>query len=226
MPDTHLLYERNFDTLLLDSLDFLRRSSDLHEVDDEGQAFARISITYSLLLLEAVANTCLEHLDLSRSVHDEMDRLPVLAKFDFYLRIRFKGRNLDRGSHYVEWLYELKRLRDGLVHLKPHKVEWIGDLDGSMSAESVRTKSLDIAVNPKFWGKSDAINVSRGVHGFLRYFFREQCRYGPTKVASLLFSESRVPGDNNHFFPCAPRHWKALFASRDVDLSYIKLMWV
>jgi len=226
MSDTHLLYERNFDTLLLDSIDFLGRSTDLHEVDDDGQAFARISITYSLLLLEAVANTCLEHLDLNRSVHDEIDRLPVLSKFDFYLRVRFRGRSIDRGSHYVEWLQELKRLRDGLVHLKPHKVEWVGDPDEGMSAEAVRTKSLDIAVNPKFWGKSDAIKVSRGVHGFLRYFFREQCRYGPARVASLLFSESRVPGDDNHFFPCVPRRLKKRFASMEIDFSYIKLVWV
>ena len=226
MSDTHLLYERNFDTLLLDSIDFLGRSTDLHEVDDDGKAFARVSITYSLLLLEAVANTCLEHLDLNRSVHDEIDRLPVLSKFDFYLRVRFRGRSIDRGSHYVEWLQELKRLRDGLVHLKPHKVEWVGDPDEGMSTEAVRTKSLDIAVNPKFWDRSDAIKVSRGVHGFLRHFFREQCRYGPIRVASLLFSESRVPGDDNHFFPCVPRRLKKRFASMEIDFSYIKLVWV
>ncbi|KAL0630452.1 hypothetical protein Q9L58_010701, partial [Maublancomyces gigas] len=104
-----------------------------------------------------VANTCLEHLDLNRSVHDEIDRLPALSKFDFYLRVRFKGKSIDRSSQYVEWLRELKRLRDGLVHLKPHKVEWVGDPNEELSAEAVRTKNLDIAVNPKFWDQSDAI---------------------------------------------------------------------
>ena len=218
MPDTHLRYERNFDTLLLDSIDFLDRSMALQRLDD-SQAFARVSITYSLLLLEAVANTCLEHLDLNRSVHDEIDRLPVLSKLDFYLRIRFRGKSIDRGSQHVEWLKELKRLRDGLVHLKPHKVEWIGDPDSEMSAEAVRTKALAIAVNPSFWDKSDAVKVTRGVHGFLYFFFREQCRYGPTRVASLLFSESKVPGDDNHFYPCLPQRLKKQLAMLEIDLS-------
>ncbi len=43
-----------------------------------------------------------------------------------------------------------KVLRDGLVHLKTHKVEWHGDPEAEMSTEAVRTKALDIAINPKF----------------------------------------------------------------------------
>jgi len=225
MTGFHLAYERNFDTLLLDSINFLLDAGELHPSDDKGQAFSRASIIYSLLLLEAAANTCIEHLDLERSVHSEIDRLPVLAKFDFYLRTRFSQRSIERGARQIESLKELRSLRDGMVHLKAHKVDWIGDPEAGMSAEAVRTKSLKVATNPKFWDIADATSTARGVHAFLSYFFRDKCRYGPKMVASLLFSESSVPGDDNHFYPCMSKEARSKLRARGIDVTYIKIAW-
>jgi hypothetical protein len=197
----------------------------LHPSDERGLAFARASIVYSLLLLEAAANTCVEHIGLGKTVHNEIDRLPILAKFDFYLRTRFTKRHIERGVNQIEWIKELKGLRDGIVHLKPHKVNWVGDPEAGMSAEAVRTRSLKVAVNPRFWSAEDAILVSRGVHGFLKYFFREKCKYRPKMVAALLFSESIIPGDDNHFYPCFSKETKAELQRLEIDLTYIKIAW-
>ncbi|WP_018986486.1 hypothetical protein [Methylophilus methylotrophus] len=95
-----------FDTLLLDSINFLVEACKLHPIDEKVYPLSRASIVFSLLLLEAAANTCIESLNLEKTVHGEIDRLPVLGKFDFYLRMRFKNRNLERGTHQIEWIKE------------------------------------------------------------------------------------------------------------------------
>lgn len=226
MTDVYIAYERNFDTLLLDSVEFLLDAKGKHPDSDESHRDARVAIIYTLLLLEAAANTCIEHLSLERAVHSEIDRLPVLPKFDFYLRTNFRNRSLDRGIQQIEWVKELKSLRDSTVHLKARKVEWNGRPDESMTAEAERTRVLKAATNPKFWNIDDAVIVAKATHGFLRYFFKDKCKYGPKKVASLLFSESNTPGDDNHFCPCLNKTTKSRLLTLGIDLSYVKIAWV
>jgi hypothetical protein len=220
--DIRIAHERNFDTLLLDSTYFLLQARAAGVYNERSQSLARASIAFSLLMLEAAANTCIEHLDLAGSVHNDIDRLSVLAKYDFYLRTQFRKKCLPRDAHQIEWLKELKGLRDGIVHLKTQKVEWVGPEDGEQVAETPTTKSLKISTNPTSWGESDAVSVARGVHGFLKFFFKECCGYGPSKVASLLFSEDKVPGGVNHFYPYLDR--TALHSLRElqVDISYVR----
>lgn len=221
----HLAYERNFDMLFTDSIDFLLKAGELDPTLDEAYSHSRASIIFSLLMLEAAANTCIEHLSLERTVNNEIDRLPVLGKFDFYLRTKFRNKSIDRGNCHVAWLTELRNLRDGLVHLKPHIVEWKGDPKNEMSAVTPRTRGLDIQKNPKVWGFDDAAKVSKGVHGFLSYFFKEKCRYSPTKVTAILFSESEIPGDDNYFYPSMKRITKLQLNRIDVDISYVRISW-
>lgn len=225
MGDIELAFERNFDTLLEDSIEFMLESLKLHPVEDFGHTLSRASIVFSLLLLEAAANTCVEHLKLEKSIHNEIDRLPVLGKFDFYLRTNFKGRQLERGIHQIEWVKELKGLRDSLVHLKPHKIEWVKHKysESGASTEAVRTKCLGVATNPKFWDGQEAAKVAIGVHGFLSFFFKEKCKYSAKKVTSLLFSESKIPGDDNYFMICMDKSTKNQLIKIGVDLSYLKI---
>lgn len=225
MNNIELAYERNFDTLLYDSIDFMFDSLELDPVEDRGHSLSRASIIFSLLLLEAAANTCIEHLDLENSIQREVDRLPILGKFDFYLRTSFRNKQLERGVKQVEWVKELKSLRDGLVHLKPHRVEWEKSSETSATTSAVRSKVLDIAINPKFWDGEEAAKVARGVHGFLYYFFKEKCKYSATKVTSLLFSESKVPGDDNYFTICFYKKTKKELNELGINLSYMKIIW-
>ena len=227
MTAIELAYERNFDTLLQNSIELMLEAMALHPIHDKNHTLARASIIFSLLILEATANTCIEHLDLETSIHKEIDHLPVLGKFDFYLRTKFRNKRLERGEKQIEWVKELKNIRDGLVHLKPHKVEWETSQDGAhASASAVRTKALNISTNPKFWDSEEAAKVARAVHGFLYYFFKNKCKYSASKVSSLLFSESKVPGDENHFLVCMDRGIKNKLLAQGIDLSYVKIAWV
>ncbi len=215
-------YDRNFATLLFDSVEMLFRSRGEPYRDVYHQTFARSSMLFSMLMLEAVANTCIEALDLESSIFREIDMLPVLAKFDFYLRTKFRNKRLERGISVIEGIKELKRLRDGFVHLKPHKVEWRRMADDSGIAQVERTKVLKIAKNPQFWEAEDAVATMKGVHDFFNYFFKSKCNYNPTRVASLLLSESRVPGDRNYGILVFGR--KIELKELGINLSYIRLL--
>ncbi len=118
----------------------------------------------------------------------------------------------------------LKILRDAFVHLKPHRIEWRYQGD-SGTAEADRTKNLKIAKSPRFLSSDDAIRTMVGVHNFLNYFFKEKCRYGPLRVAALLFSEDKIPTFNGSYaIPAPPREVKIFLRDAGVDVSYIKLI--
>ncbi|SOU09263.1 hypothetical protein LMG19145_00346 [Xanthomonas arboricola pv. fragariae] len=84
------------------------RAREFHDFEEIHQTLARSSVLSSLLMLEAAANACIEALDLGSAVLGEVDRLPIVAKFDFYLRTSFRDKRLDRGVAVVEGLREQK----------------------------------------------------------------------------------------------------------------------
>lgn len=218
-----ITYDRNFDTLLFDSIDMLRYSLDHSNDFDFRNTLARSSMINSILLLELSANVCIESLELEKSISNEIDRLPILGKFDFYLRSNFRNKKLERGRIEIEGVRELKKLRDGYVHMKPHKLEWQMEKDGTGTADLDKTNKLNISKNPSGWDGESALKTMQTVHNFLMFFFIEKCKFNPTKVSSLLFSESKVPGKElgpiPHFFKSAKKELLSL----GVNLSYIKL---
>jgi len=217
-------YERNFDTLLFDSIDMLLHSLDADVDFDFRQTLGRSSMLNSILLLELSANTCIESLELEGSVFNEIDRLPFLGKFDFFLRTKFRNRKLERGVVEVEGIKELKKLRDGYVHMKPHKVIW--EMEGdSGRADMDKTALLGIPKNPKGWDENSALKTTQAVHAFLKYFFRVKCKYGPERVGAFLLSESKVPGSDPYPIPLFYKSTRKKLMEMGVDLSYIKLAW-
>ena len=218
-------YERNIDTLLFDSINFLLIADEKIVSDETYHSACRASGTFTLLLLEAVANCCISNLDLERSIHKEIDRLPVLSKFDFYLRAKFKNRKLDRSHHQVSCVKELKSIRDVLVHLKAYKSEWEVISDTERQSEASNYEILDVSQNIKFWYIQDVTNIFNATHGFLEFFFKDCCKYSKQKVSSILFSESRVAGDDDYAIPLFNRDFKNVLEKYDIKPTYLKLVW-
>lgn len=217
-------YIRNFDTLLSDSIEMLFRAIDRETDFDFAQTLARNSMINSILLLELVANICIETLELERSVLNEIDRLSVLAKFDYFLRTSFRNKKIDRGVRQVEAINELKRLRDGYVHMKPHRIEMamVGDYgEGQFDV----TNLLGIPKNPQGWDQNYATIAMSAVYVFLKYYFKEKCEYSASKVSSLLFSEEKNPGSGSLGIPLFYKTTKVQLLNLGVDLSYLKLHW-
>lgn len=218
-------YERNYFTLLIDSIALLDMAEQEKDFD-LSNTLARSSLINSMLIPEVVANICVETLALERSIFQEIDKLSVIGKFDFYLRANFSNRKIDRGIVAIQGLQEIKRLRDAFVHPKKQKVIWVHTSEDEATAEREETPILKVAVNSNFWHSDDAVAVMRGTHLFLKYFFEECCRYSKRKVASLLFSEDAVPEEENLIVPYLHKGTRAKLEEWGADLSYVKLGWL
>ncbi len=221
---TVISYDRNFDTFLFDSIEMLFHSMDPDIDYDFRNTLARSSMFNSMLLLELSANICIETLELEGAVSNEIDRLPVIAKFDFFLRTNFRDKKLERGITEVDGIRELKILRDLFVHMKPHKLEW--EMEGDTgSAQMDTTKLLGIPKNPKGWDIDTAIITMKTVHSFLKYYFKVKCRFNSEKVGSFLLSESEIPGKEHYPMPHFYKTARKRLLDLGVDLNYIKLAW-
>jgi hypothetical protein len=226
---TEIYYERRFDMLLRDSIEFLLESVECQSYSF-GKTLARGSVIFSLLLLECAANICIEELDLENSINKEVDTLPLLAKFDFYARTRFRNRKFSRGNKYVERVQELKRLRDNFVHPKSLKVEleYEGeDANGWRTSviQLEKTKLLNVSKNPNYWLAKDAAIVMKAVHDFLGHFFRDICKFSPSRVSALVFSESVLPKSEITAIPALSKVIKRDLVKYQIDLSYLKIVW-
>jgi hypothetical protein len=216
-------YNRPFEQLLQDSVALAELAHERAHGYDLNATFARHSIIDSLLLLESVANTCLESLEIESSVFDELDRLPVVAKFDIYLRTGFANRKLNRGLHVVAALRDLKILRDNFAHPKRQKIIWEAWSKKESTATCEKTSVLGVSRDPSFWHPDEAIIVMRAVHDFVGYYFKALCKFNATQVASLLFSEARRPNRKDYKIPYWNRESFDQLSQWRVDLSYIRI---
>jgi hypothetical protein len=220
------LYDRSFFLLFSDSVRLALQSQRPHEDPEFPDALGRASLIASLFLLEAAANTCLESLQLERSVHDEIDRLPVSSKFEVFSRLQFRNRRLDRSRREFAVLRELRQLRDAFAHPKSQKVvidRWTPD---ESITSSEQTRVLKVNRLHTFWGADDAVKVMRGVHDFLAYFFLHVCKYRPTHTTSLLCSESRHPTTREAIIPYWRRSTKRALEGWRINMSYFKIGWL
>lgn len=218
-------FERSYWMLVEDSL-LLLEASETSFQNDFANSLARAALLNTLVLPEVVANCCIDDLGLESSVYREIDRLSVVAKFDFYLRTKFRKRSLHRGNRYVQSLGELKKLRDDYVHPKTRKVFWVGPGDGVQTADRPQTPLLGIAKNPRDWWHEDAVLAMRAVHEFLAYFFIDCCRYSKSVVASILAAESEVPERGVYYVPYLPTRLRQDLLRWRVSLGYIKHGWL
>lgn len=216
--------------LLDDSFVLLQCAEDPDELQCIG-TFIRSSILASMLIPEIAANICIETLDLEKSVFNGIDRLSVIAKFDIFLRMKFRNRKIDKGIFAVQGFQEIKRLRDRYVHSKRLPIEWklTNYEETTETSEYVACPSemslTKIGMHPANWTISDAKRVMIVVHSFMSYFFRDCCKYSSKRTTSLLFSVMDVPNPDEEFIPCYDRSLKQLLKDWGVDMSYLKLCW-
>lgn len=221
---TEIRYERNFDTLLFDSIEMLFRSLDPETGMDFSQTLGRSSMLNSILLLELSANICIESLELEGSVFNEIDQFSILDKFDYFLTASSSDVKSLRGAYEFEVLEELDSFRGGCMYLRPHRIEM--KIEGDSGIGKMDTTSLlDISENPKGWDADAALKTMQEVHSFLKYFFGHECMFSSKKVGSFLLSDSETPGTGEypapHFYKATRKELKDM----GVDLSYIELAW-
>lgn len=209
-------------TFLTDSILLAMKAEDAGP-DEIANTLSRASLLSTVLFLEASANTCLDMLALEGQFGSDIDRLPFVSKFELFSRLRFPSRTFKRSRHEVQGVIELKRVRDSFVHPKSQKIIWQSWSPESSISASPRTKALDLPRIATYCYLDDAVTAMKAAHAFLRYFFRDVCRFGPRRVGALLTSEEPVPklsSADTVYWERATHRW---LRARGVNLAYVRI---
>jgi hypothetical protein len=209
-------------TFLEDSIVLAMRS----EVEPDSEvigALARGSILATAMFVEGCANTCLDMLALDRQFATDVDRLPMLSKFELFIRLYRPRAKFERSRHEVQGLVELKKVRDSFVHPKGQAIIWESWSPEASSSRSPRTKLTDLPKIASYSYEEDAVRAMKAAHAFLKYFFSRVCAFRPSHVGALLLSEDRVPNPKEKNAPYWERHRHVWLKSKNIDLAYIRI---
>lgn len=202
---------------------------------DSGDSFAatryaRASIVSSSLCIECTANCLLDQLDVPKSLREELDKLPPIAKIDVATRLLGKP-SFERSRHEVSQAAELVRARNDYVHPKStswratvHEMqdagkEWM--LPFVMHGES--WKSLGIPKQSPFWTSEASLAVLKLLAGFLKYVFvdvlnAEEHQIDELLVSRLEFGNVLVPGIFDEFMTVVLN-----LKDEGVDFSFLRI---
>lgn len=157
---------------------------------------SRASIISSALIIESCANCLIKTLDISLKLKDELDKLPVIAKFETFLRLNGKS-TFDRGNNKVEKIVELIKLRNEFVHPKVTNIKTeIGQPsndDGQyysipMELTGEEWKALGIPKKGLFWFEDNSLTVLKAVTEFVTYYFFELLELTKQDIQKMLIS--------------------------------------
>jgi len=200
--DAEYFYDRKFKLLFEDAV-FLLREATEQSVDGYSPkewSLARASINSSSLLLESAANCCISTLELSRKYFADIDKLPILSKFEYYIQQVNPEKSLDRGCLPAQQASELISIRNLIVHPKPYKNKWIKKDEKTKSVDLGETLILKLPRSFFVLRHTHGLVALKAAMSFLNYFFRELCEYTDNQVRNLLISDREYPPPTNVSF--------------------------
>lgn len=167
----------------------------------EMNRHARASVSASALALECAANCLLTDTDIPSALRQDLDRLPLISKYEVSLRIQ-EANVFERGRPEVQRVAELVKVRNEFVHTRIRNIQSeLGPLadQGSVvelpiTFDGETWPVLQIPKRPVFWSADSALSVLAAVVSFLSYVLVDLKRLGPDDVWKILVS--RVEFDN------------------------------
>jgi len=188
-------YLRTFEDLLYDSVYLLYFAFDTNQdnyADNVISPFIRSSILNSVLLLECGANCLIDSLNISKGFYNDIEKLPLLSKFEFFLSNINSKKNFDRGCKEVQAVAELKSIRDFYVHPKVKKGEFKSIGENLWSVDFGETNSLHLPRDARSWAKKHAILALKSTNDFYNKYFTEWCEFEADVVVDLLLGSDKV----------------------------------
>jgi len=188
-------HKKNFSTLLYDSIYLLYLACDLNFddfKDDIIHTCARSSALSSLLIAECAANCLIHSLELSASLYIEIEKLPTLAKFEFFLSQRFPKKGFDYGFKQVAAIKELLKLRNEYVHPKVEREKYEKIGEGTWAADYGNTKILKIPYDIDIWQIKHSIFALKSVMDFLNLFLLDWCKMETSEIINILLIDEKV----------------------------------
>jgi hypothetical protein len=202
-PDLYHL--RNFENLVYDAVHLLYLAHDVDpEQDQHGYEFsyARTAILNTLLLFECGANCCLDALKLPGTYAEDIDKLPFMSKFEFFLNRIKPNAHFDRGCKETQAVAELKKLRDDYVHPKVRKKQYSKADD--WGPDFGNTNVLQIPNDPDRWQSGHAVLALKTANDFFNLFFLSWCNFDTDTVCELLLSSNpaNIPARSSTAIDC------------------------
>lgn len=187
-----------FFDLLCDSI-FQYRTSVACENSYENNRHARASIVAAALALESAANCFLDYSNIPPALAKDLDRLPVISKFETCLRLLGKD-EMDRGCIEAQRANDLIKVRNDFVHSKTRAIQSelgaiinkdsMVELPVSMTGEI--WPALKIQRHSIFWTSDSAMGTLKAALSFLRYVFADLGGLTPSSLREFLVSHFQV----------------------------------
>ena len=214
------VHTRNFDTLLSDACISLVEANK-SQSECVKKVLIRSSIISSTLLLETSANILIESLNLDKNLHTDIDRLPFIGKFRFYLDKN--NEKLNMGDSSTQKIIEIKKLRDSYVHMKRKQQ----NLERKNKYQSISQhklyNSLKIPQDIEAWNIGSAVTVMKAVHSFLANIM-SLSKLTKEETTNLLLSTAKIPSrKNNPMTSLFCSYYIKEVESLGVNFSYIIL---
>lgn len=175
--------------------------------------FSRAAIINSVLMLESSANCCIYQLDLQSRYFSDIDKLPVLSKFEFYLQRVNAENTLDRGATIIQKANELIGVRNLLVHPKPYKSQYRKIEENQFSIDLGETQFLKLPRSFLLCKHQYALDGFKAAMSFLNFFFLSLCSYNFHKVNNILLGDE-VESTHLH-------DWIQIHEKWDVDVDFL-----
>lgn len=188
-------YLRTFESQLYDSVYLLYFAFDTDQnqyPDDVIRPLTRASILNSILLLESAANCLVDALDLPGQYYGDIEKLPMISKYEFFLNKIKPEKKFDRGILEVQRVLELKSIRDFYVHPKVKRSKWNKVAENQWSTDYGATSQLKFPRDPSKWRKEQAILALKTVNDFFNKYFLNWCDLKCSAVVDLLLSSEKA----------------------------------
>ena len=177
---------------LRSGLSFLESAQTCEEDDVQGywlSVDANMQCRYSFLLaansLEAAANAMLLNLDTTKSLYDDLEKLPTLLKFEFVCMSQ--GKRLDRGNELYAKIKEVVRCRNEFVHPKPKKSSFQLTRDKKdIEIKVCRTKSRQYPQYFSIFEPKHAIMAIGDILSFLSWITFDVCGFSIEEGTMIL----------------------------------------
>jgi hypothetical protein len=205
--ETDSYHLKNFEDLLYDSVHMLYMAHDSDKDDTEykqlhgyKRSYIHCSMLNTVLLFECAANCCIDALDLPGSFADDIDKMPFMSKFEFFLSRINAAAKFDRGCKETQGAAELKWVRDAYVHPKVKKTTYDKVDENTWNTEFGETPILKIRRNPGEWGCSSAVRALKCANDFLNLFFLSWAKLNSNSVCDILLGSDKVtiPGQSGY----------------------------
>lgn len=190
---------RTFEDQLYDSVYLLYFAFDTNQdayPDDVIRPFTRASILNSILLLESAANCLIDALDLPGQHYRDIEKLPMLSKYEFFLGKINPDKKFERGISEVQKIVELKTIRDFYVHPKVKKSKWNKIAENVWDTDYGATNQLRFPRDPSGWRKEQAVLALKTVNDYFNMYFLQWCGFTCDTVVDLLLSSEKADINN------------------------------